>query len=98
MGLSVRVAESRGAPAAAPPLRRGNPDPKKAFQHASEVKAEVFLSNALINLGWVHHGLGDIEAGGPGFRRSAEACCSPITGRVLAGPTRGVSCRHRHRR
>ena len=26
------------------------------------VKATFFLSNALINLGWVHRGLGDLEA------------------------------------
>jgi hypothetical protein len=44
------------------------------------VKAEVFLSNALINLGWVHHWLGDVKA--------ARAPPCRTTGRVLAAPSR----------
>jgi len=43
---------------------------EESLQHARAVKAEVFLSNALINLGWVHHWLGDVEAA-LGERRAA---------------------------
>jgi tetratricopeptide (TPR) repeat protein len=35
---------------------------EEGIQLARAVKAEVFLSNALINLGWVHHRLGDLES------------------------------------
>jgi predicted ATPase len=34
----------------------------EGIQLARTVKADVFLSNALINLGWVHHRLGDLES------------------------------------
>ena len=40
---------------AIPPLEEG-------VQLARTVKADIFLSNALINLGWVHHRLGDLES------------------------------------
>ena len=44
---------------------------------ARAVKAEVFLSNALINLGWVHHGLGDVEAARARLREAVMHAAAP---------------------
>jgi tetratricopeptide (TPR) repeat protein len=38
------------------------PHLEEGVQLARAVKADIFLSNALINLGWVHHRLGDLES------------------------------------
>jgi predicted ATPase len=53
------------------------PHLEESLQHASEVKAEVFLSNALINLGWVHHWLGDIEAARAWLREAVKHAAVP---------------------
>ena len=44
---------------------------------ARAVKAEVFLSNALINLGWVHHWLGDVEAARARLREAVKHAAVP---------------------
>jgi hypothetical protein len=44
---------------------------------ARAVKAEVFLSNALINLGWVHHWLGDVEAARARLREAVMHAAAP---------------------
>ena len=36
------------------------------------MKADIFLSNALINLGWVHHRLGDLESARRRLRESVQ--------------------------
>jgi tetratricopeptide (TPR) repeat protein len=53
------------------------PHLEEAIQRAGEVKAEVFLSNALINLGWVHHGLGDLEAAKGRLREAVKHAAVP---------------------
>ncbi|HWI00690.1 MAG TPA: DUF4062 domain-containing protein [Propionibacteriaceae bacterium] len=53
------------------------PHLEESLQHASEVKAEVFMSNALINLGWVHHWLGDIEAARAWLREAVKHAAVP---------------------
>ena len=55
---------------------------------ARAVKAEVFLSNALINLGWVYHWLGDVEAARARLRGAVKHAAVPDNGRVSAGPSR----------
>jgi predicted ATPase len=44
---------------------------------AREVKAEVFLSNALINLGWVYHWLGNVEAARERLREAVKHAAVP---------------------
>jgi predicted ATPase len=44
---------------------------------ARAVKAEVFLSNALINLGWVHHHLGDVESARAWLREAVKHAAVP---------------------
>jgi hypothetical protein len=41
------------------------------------VKAEVFLSNALINLGWVYHWLGDVEAASARLHEAVKHAAVP---------------------
>ena len=53
------------------------PHLEEALQRAGEVKAEVFLSNALINLGWVHHGLGDLDAAQGRLREAVKHAAVP---------------------
>jgi predicted ester cyclase len=48
------------------------PHLEESLQHARVVKADVFLSNALINLGWVHHWLGDVEAARARLREAVK--------------------------
>jgi tetratricopeptide (TPR) repeat protein len=53
------------------------PHLEEALEHARAVKAEVFLSNALINLGWVHHWLGDVEAARARLREAVKHAAAP---------------------
>jgi tetratricopeptide (TPR) repeat protein len=53
------------------------PHLEESLQHARTVKAEVFLSNALINLGWVHHWLGDAEAARKRLREAIKHAAVP---------------------
>jgi len=41
------------------------------------VKADVFLSNALINLGWVYHRLGDVEVARARLREAVRHAAVP---------------------
>ena len=64
------------------------PHLEESLQHAREVKADVLLSNALINLGWVHYWLGDLEAArARSAKRSSTLRCQ-TTVKVWAGPLR----------
>jgi tetratricopeptide (TPR) repeat protein len=53
------------------------PHLEESLQHAGEVKAEVFLSNALINLGLAHHRLGDIEVARARLREAVKHAAVP---------------------
>ena len=53
------------------------PHLEESLQHARAVKAEVFLSNALINLGWVHHWLGNVEAARARLREAVKHAAVP---------------------
>ena len=53
------------------------PHLEESLQHARAVKADVFLSNALINLGWVHQRLGDLEAARAPLREAVEHAAVP---------------------
>ena len=53
------------------------PHLEECLQHARAVKAEVFLSNALINLGWVHHWLGNVEAARARLREAVKHAAVP---------------------
>ena len=53
------------------------PHLEESLQHARAVKAEVFLSNALINLGWVHPWLGDVEAARQWLREAVKHAAVP---------------------
>jgi predicted ATPase len=53
------------------------PHLEESLQHARAVKAEVFLSNALINLGWVYHWLGNIEAARERLREAVKHAAVP---------------------
>ena len=53
------------------------PHLEESLQHARAVKADVFLSNALINLGWVHHWLGDVEAARARLRDAVKHAAVP---------------------
>jgi predicted ATPase len=53
------------------------PHLEESLQHARAVKAEVFLSNALINLGWVHRWLGDVEAARARLREAVKHAAVP---------------------
>jgi predicted ATPase len=50
---------------------------EESIQHARAVKAEVFLTNALINLGWVYHWLGDVEAARARLREAVKHAAVP---------------------
>jgi predicted ATPase len=53
------------------------PHLEESLVHARAVKAEVFLSNALINLGWAHHWLGDVEAARARLREAVKHAAVP---------------------
>jgi tetratricopeptide (TPR) repeat protein len=53
------------------------PHLEESLQHARATKAEVFLSNALINLGWVYHWLGDVEAARARLREAVKHAAVP---------------------
>jgi tetratricopeptide (TPR) repeat protein len=53
------------------------PHLEEALEHARAVNAEVFLSNALINLGWVHHWLGNVEAARARLREAVKHATAP---------------------
>jgi predicted ATPase len=53
------------------------PHLEESLQHARTVKADVFLSNALINLGWVYHWLGDVEAARARLREAVKHAAMP---------------------
>jgi tetratricopeptide (TPR) repeat protein len=53
------------------------PHLEESIPLARAVKAEVFLSNALINLGWVHHWLGDDEAARARLREAVKHAAVP---------------------
>ena len=53
------------------------PHLEESIPHARAVKAEVFLSNALINLGWVHHHLGDVESARAWLREAVKHAAVP---------------------
>jgi predicted ATPase len=53
------------------------PHLEESLVHARAVKADVFLSNALINLGWVHHWLGDVEAARARLREAVKHAAVP---------------------
>jgi predicted ATPase len=53
------------------------PHLEESIPLAREVKAEVFLSNALINLGWVYHRLGDVEAARARLREAVRHAAVP---------------------
>jgi predicted ATPase len=53
------------------------PHLEESLQHARQVKADVFLSNALINLGWVHYWLGDLEAARARLREAVKHAAVP---------------------
>jgi predicted ATPase len=53
------------------------PHLEESLVHARAVKAEVFLSNALINLGWVYHWLGDAEAARARLREAVKHAAVP---------------------
>jgi tetratricopeptide (TPR) repeat protein len=72
MGPSVRVAESGGALLLHHRYVEAIPHLEEGVQLTRAVKADVFLSNALINLGWVHHRLGDLESARRRLRESVQ--------------------------
>jgi predicted ATPase len=53
------------------------PHLEESIPRARAVKAEVFLSNALINLGWVYHWLGDVEAARARLREAVKHAAVP---------------------
>jgi tetratricopeptide (TPR) repeat protein len=53
------------------------PHLEESLLHAGEVKAEVFLSNALINLGLARHRLGDIEMARARLREAVKHAAVP---------------------
>jgi tetratricopeptide (TPR) repeat protein len=53
------------------------PHLEEALEHVRAVKAEVFLSNALINLGWVYHWLGDLKAALAQLREAVKRAAVP---------------------
>jgi predicted ATPase len=53
------------------------PHLEESLVHARAVKAEVFLSNALINLGWIYHWLGDVEAARARLREAVKHAAVP---------------------
>jgi tetratricopeptide (TPR) repeat protein len=53
------------------------PHLEESLQHARAIKAEVFLSNALINLGWVYDRLGDVEAARARLREAVRHAAVP---------------------
>jgi tetratricopeptide (TPR) repeat protein len=64
--------------------REAIPHLEESVQHARGVKAEVFLSNALINLGLAHLGLGDLESARERLRESVEHAAAPDNRESLA--------------
>jgi hypothetical protein len=58
----------------------GMPTQSRTSKSASRlpaVKAEVIVSNALINLDWVHHWLGDVEAARARLREAVKHAAVP---------------------
>jgi tetratricopeptide (TPR) repeat protein len=53
------------------------PHLEETIQHARAVKADVFMSNALINLGWIHHWLGDLESARRRLREAVKHAAVP---------------------
>jgi predicted ATPase len=64
--------------------REAIPHLEESIQHARGVKAEVFLSNALINLGLAHLGLGDLESARQRLRESVQHAAAPDSRESLA--------------
>jgi predicted ATPase len=64
--------------------REAIPHLEESIQHARGVKAEVFLSNALINLGLAHLGLGDLESARERLRESVQHAAAPDSRESLA--------------
>jgi predicted ATPase len=64
--------------------REAIPHLEASIQHARGVKAEVFLSNALINLGLAHLGLGDLESARERLRESVQHAAAPDSRESLA--------------
>ena len=60
------------------------PHLEESLQHARAVKAEVFLSNALINLGLAHLDLGDLESARARLRESVQHAAVPDNRESLA--------------
>src|SRR5688500_6523743 len=83
MGPGICVDESWWCVAAAPPIPRGNPAPL-SLRHARVVNAEVFLSNALINLGLAHLRLGDPESARARLREAIQHAAVPDNRESLA--------------
>ena len=60
------------------------PHLEESLQHARAVRAEVFLSNALINLGLAHLDLGDLESARARLRESVQHAAVPDNRESLA--------------
>jgi predicted ATPase len=64
--------------------REAIPHLEESLQHARAVNAEVFLSNALINLGLAHLDLGDLESARARLRESVQHAAVPDNRESLA--------------
>jgi tetratricopeptide (TPR) repeat protein len=64
--------------------REAIPHLEESLQHARAVNAEVFLSNALINLGLAHLDLGDLESAHERLRESVQHAAVPDNRESLA--------------
>ena len=64
--------------------REAIPHLEESLQHARAVNAEVFLSNALINLGLAHLRLGDLESARARLRESVQHAAVPDNRESLA--------------
>jgi tetratricopeptide (TPR) repeat protein len=64
--------------------REAIPYLEESLQHARAVNAEVFLSNALINLGLAHLDLGDLESARARLRESVQHAAVPDNRESLA--------------
>jgi hypothetical protein len=88
VGPRIRVAESGGALLLHHRYADAILHREESLHYAGEVKAEVFLSNALINLGWVHHWLGYLEAARARLLEGSSTLQRRTTGTALVGPSR----------